>query len=329
MVDVLFILDPPHTFDPLADSSYVMIQEAVRRGHAVHGVTLDGLYLCGGEARAHAAPLEFEKASTQPDAPLPRIYSSPESHARAIGSFDVVLMRKDPPVDDNFLTATWILDRASEDTLIINDPRGLRDLNEKLSMLSFAELTPPTRLLRRVDDLHEALRDFGGRMIIKPVFGFGGREVLQARTGDPNLSTLFELATQDGTRWTVAQGFVEEAREGDKRVLLIDGEPIGAVLRVPAPGELRDNFHAGGTAEATKLEARDLEICRAVGPLLREHGQYFAGIDVIGGLLTEINVTSPTGMQEINRLDGLSGDQTMQARFWDGIEAKLPAPTGA
>ena len=329
MVDVLVILDPPSTFDARADSTYVMIQEAVTRGHRTYGATLDGLFLRGGEPRAHAAMLELEEASTLAGAALPRISLGPETDSRPIASFDAVLMRKDPPVDDNYLTATWILDRACEDTLVINDPRGLRDLNEKLSMLGFPALTPPTRLLRKAEDLHQALQDFGGRMIIKPVFGYGGQEVLQARAGDPNLSTLFEIATRDGSRWTVAQAFVEQARDGDKRILLVDGEPIGAVLRVPAPGELRDNFHAGGTATATQLEPRDLEICRAVGPLLREHGQYFAGIDVIGGLLTEINVTSPTGMQEINRLDGLSGNQTMQARFWAGIEAKLGVAVNA
>lgn len=312
MPEALFIVDPPERFDPEADSTHVMILEAQRRGHATFGATLPQLHLHGERARAHARPLVFDEGRIRFDGP---------ATARELASFDVVLMRKDPPLDEDYLTATWMLDRAN--TLVLNDPRGLRDLNEKLSMLSFPGLTPQTRVLRRIADLHATLEEFGGRMIIKPVFGFGGREVLQARAGDPNLSTLFEIATRDETRWTVAQGLIEQAKDGDKRILLLDGEPVGAVLRVAAPGELRDNFHAGGTARATQITDRDLEICAAVGPLLREHGQYFCGIDVIGGLLTEINVTSPTGMQEINRLGALEGEHTMQARFWDGIDAKL------
>ena len=315
MVDVLVILDDPHTFDPRADSTFVMVTEAIRRGHRVFGALQADLWLDGGVAGAHAAELHATAEAIT--------MSTPSS--RKLSEFGVVLMRKDPPLDDNYLLATWILDRAGDDVLVINEPAGLRDLNEKLSMLAFPELTPRTRILRRTEDLRRTLEEFGGRMIVKPVFGFGGREVLQARAGDPNLSTVFELATRDNTRWTVAQAFVEEASEGDKRILLLDGEPVGAVLRVPAPGELRDNFHAGGTARKSELTDRDREICRSVGPLLKKHGQYFSGIDVIGGLLTEINVTSPTGMQEINRLEGLSGDQTMQALFWAGIEDKLAA----
>lgn len=323
MADALFILDAPETFDPQADSSYVMVSEAIRRGHRPFGVQLDGMRLEGGSARVHSRPLVFDTGPHADDGPRLRFGS--EVTDRELGSFDVVLMRKDPPLDEHYLVATWVLDRAPARTLVINRPSGLRDLNEKLSMLEFPELTPATRLLRREDDLRAALTDFGGRMIVKPVFGFGGREVLQARADDPNLSTLFELATHDGTRWTIAQAFVEAASEGDKRVLLLDGEPIGAVLRVPAKGELRDNFHAGGTAQLAEVDERDREICTRIGPMLREHGQYFAGIDVIGGLLTEINVTSPTGMQEINRLRGLEGDETMQACYWAGIEAKLDA----
>jgi glutathione synthase len=158
---------------------------------------------------------------------------------------------------------------------------------------------------------------------LKPVLGFGGREVLIARDGDPNLSTLFELATRDGQTWTIAQEFVPAAKLGDKRILLVDGTPIGAVMRVPAEGELRNNFHAGGSPALTQLTPRDREICERLGPFLRARGQFFVGIDVLGEFLTEINVTSPTGMQEINRLGGLAGDDTMQARFWAALEPQL------
>ena len=316
MADVLFVLDPLPLLNPRADTSYVMITEALRRGHRPWYVTLDGLSLRGAQAWAHARPLAL--ASDEPQAAL---VDGGAPTTRPLNGFAVVFMRKDPPVDPTFVHATWILDHAG--TLVLNDPAGLRNLNEKLSMLPFPELIPETRLLRRVEDLRAALVEMGGRMIVKPLLGHGGREVLLAQTGDANLSTLLEIATADETRWTIAQQFVPEAREGDKRILLVEGEPIGAVLRVRAQGELRDNFHVGGKAVATTLNQRDQAICAAVGPYLRDRGQFFVGIDVLGPYLTEINVTSPTGMQEINRLGNLDGDATMQAKFWDGVEARL------
>jgi len=316
MADVLFVLDPLPTLNPRADTSYVMITEALRRGHRPWYVTLDGLSLRNSQAWAHARLVG--PASDEPGAAM---IDRSEPEARPLAEFAVVLMRKDPPVDQGFIAATWILDRAG--TLVLNDPGGLRDLNEKLSMLVFPELIPDTRLLRRTADLRATLVEFGGHMIVKPLLGYGGREVLMAVDGDPNLSTVLEIATADETRLTVAQRFIPEASDGDKRILLVDGEAIGAVLRVPSRGELRNNFHAGGQPTATELSERDLEICSRVGPWLREHGQLFAGIDVLGPYLTEINVTSPTGMQEINRLGGLRDDATMQAKFWTAVEARL------
>ena len=318
-LDALFVLDPVSQLDPRADTSHVMITEALRRGHRPFFTTLDGLALAGGGAWAHARPLAV--ASDQADAPL--VAGGP-AQRRELGSFAVIFMRKDPPVDEDFITATWILDRA-RGSLVLNEPAALRDLNEKLSMLAFPELIPDTRLLRRSADIRQAIAELGGRAILKPVLGYGGREVLQAVEGDPNLSTLIELATHDGARWTVVQEFLPAASRGDKRILLVEGEAIGAVLRVPAKGELRNNFHAGGRPEATELSPREQQICAAVGPWLAERGVFFAGIDVIGDQLTEINVTSPTGMQEVNRLAGLHGPQTMQARFWDGVETRLAA----
>lgn len=316
MADVLFVLDPLPQIQPLGDTSYVLILEALRRGHRPFYVTLDGLSLRGTQAWAAARPVGPQ--SRDEFAPLCDLGPA---EPRSLASFELVLMRKDPPVDANFIAATWILDRAG--TLVLNDPRGLRDLNEKLSMLAFPDLVPDTRLLRSIADLRAALVEMGGTMIVKPLLGYGGREVLQARTGDPNLSTLLEIATADETRWTIAQQFIPEVSLGDKRILLIEGEPIGAVLRVPATGELRDNFHAGGSPELTELTERDREICAVIGPKLRERGQFFVGIDVIGPYLTEINVTSPTGMQQVNRLHDLRGDATMQAKFWAAAEARM------
>jgi glutathione synthase len=314
-LDALFILDPPETFDPHADSSFVMITEALRRGHRPFGALLPALALWGNEARARVGALQLGADG--------RIELSSELQSRTLESFDVVVMRKDPPVDTAYLAATWILDHAR--TLVVNAPTGLRELNEKLAIARFPELTPRTFVTRSTVELREILDELGGRMIVKPVYGFGGREILMAKAGDPNLVSILELATAEGSRWTVAQEYLPAAAEGDKRILLLDGEPIGAVLRVPAAGELRNNFHAGGTPAQGPLTDRDRAICSRVGPVMRDLGQFFVGLDVIGGLLTEINVTSPTGMQEINRLEGLQGDDTMQARFWATLESKLGA----
>jgi glutathione synthase len=316
MADVLFVLDPLPLINPRTDTSYVLILEALRRDHRPFYVTLDGLSLRGSQAWAAVRAVGPASADE-----FTALRDLGPSEARPLSSFAVVFMRKDPPVDQSFIAATWILDRAG--TLVLNDPSGLRDLNEKLSMLAFPQLVPDTRLLRKIADLRATLAEMGGTMIVKPLLGYGGREVLQARDGDPNLSTLLEIATADETRWTIAQQFIPEVSHGDKRILLVDGEPIGAVLRVPATGELRDNFHAGGQPATTELTERDREICSAIGPRLRERGQFFVGIDVIGPYLTEINVTSPTGMQEVNRLGDLRGDATMQAKFWTAVEAKL------
>lgn len=310
--DVLFVMDPPETFDPGADSTFVMITEALARGHRPHGVALAGLSLHGAQAFARAAPVDLVEG---------RLAYVEAPRARAIAEFGAVLMRKDPPVDQGYLTATWILDHAQ--TLVLNAPAGLRTLNEKLAILRFGDLTPRTFISRDAQELREILQTLGGRMIVKPVYGYGGREILLAREDDPNLGSLLELATAEGNRWTVAQEYLPAAAEGDKRILLVEGEPIGAVLRVPAHGEFRNNFHAGGRPALSELTERDRAICSAVGPMLRENDQFFVGIDVIGGQLTEINVTSPTGMQEINRLQDLHGATTMQARFWAALEARM------
>ena len=314
--DVLFVLDPVETLDPWADSSYVMIAEALRRGHRPFATELRGLSVQGSRAYAYATRLHVGTPGSPIKAQGPAI-------RRELGEFAVILMRKDPPVDDGYITATWILNYAPKNTLVINDPAGLRDINEKLSILHFPNLIPETLVSRSAHELRAFLAELGGKMIVKPVYGFGGREILMARENDPNLGSILELATRDGTRWTVAQAYLPEAVAGDKRILLVEGHPIGAVLRVPAAGELRNNFHTGGTPVISELTAEDRAICSAVGPFLLAHGQFFAGIDVIGDRLTEINVTSPTGMQEINRLRGLSGDATMEAQFWAALESKL------
>lgn len=316
----LFVIDPLSSLSPEADSSYVMMLEALSRGHRVLFCTLSGLFLGAQGPCAHAHELG------RSDDGLHLLPHSEDGQEHLLANVDVVLMRKDPPFDESYLTATWILSCAQEHTTVINDPQGLRDLNEKLAIFSFPQFAPPTQIARTPDQLRQCLQDMGGDMILKPVLGFGGRGILRARKDDPNLSTMFELATQEGQRYTVAQAFLPQAKDGDKRILLVDGDVAGAVLRVPAQGELRGNLHVGGQAVATQLSPKEQEICASVGPFLRDRGQFFVGIDVIGGLLTEVNVTSPTGMQEINEIGQLTGAATMESVFWTALERRLSSP---
>ena len=212
-------------------------------------------------------------------------------------------MRKDPPGDVAFLHATWILEHARGKTLLVNDPRGLRDLNEHLAVLRFPTLTPPTIVTRDAAKLRAFQKDCGGAIVVKPVDGYGGLGIFVVRDGDMNASSIIETATGAGTRWTIAQKYLPDAVKGDKRILLADGEYMGAVLRVPAEAEARGNLHVGGRAVKTELDARDKEIIAAVAPVLKSFGQIFVGLDVIGGYLTELNITSPTGVRHIARLD--------------------------
>jgi glutathione synthase len=235
-------------------------------------------------------------------------------------AFDVVLMRKDPPVDTAYLHATWILEQARGKTLLVNDPRGLRELNEHLAVLRFPDLTPPTIVTRSADKLREFQAAQGGAIVVKPVDGYGGLGIFVVRKGDPNASSILETSTGAGTRWTLAQKYLPEAVEGDKRIVLVDGEPVGAVLRVPAEAEARGNLHVGGRAVRTDLDARDRAIVAAVAPFLRDHGQILVGLDVIGGMLTELNITSPTGVRHISRLE----DRNVAAPIMDRL-AKMAA----
>jgi glutathione synthase len=212
-------------------------------------------------------------------------------------------MRADPPVDVEYLQTTWLLERARGKTVLVNDPRGLRELNEHLAVLRFPTLTPPTIVTRSVAKLRAFKQDHGGTIVVKPIDGFGGMGIFVVRAGDPNASSILETSTGGGTRWTIAQQYLPEVVEGDKRILLADGEFIGAVLRVPAAAEARGNLHVGGRPVKCDLDARDREIIAAVTPTLRQFGQIFVGLDVIGGMLTELNITSPTGVRHVDQLE--------------------------
>jgi glutathione synthase len=223
-----------------------------------------------------------------------------------LADFDAVLMRADPPLNLDYLHATWILDRARGKTVLVNDPRGLREHNEHLSILAFPELIPPTLVTRSESRLRRFVSEQDGAIVVKPVDGFGGYGIFVAREGDPNLSSILETSTGAGREWTMAQRYLPDAKKGDKRIVLVDGEPIGAVLRVPPAGEARDNLHVGGRGVKTEITPRERDIIAAVKPMLLEYGQILVGLDVIGDYLTEINITSPTGIRHISSLDGIN-----------------------
>jgi glutathione synthase len=300
-VKLLFVVDPLDRLGLAGDTSYGLMLEAAARGWPVWTCQIEHLGLVDNDAVVDAVPTTIRDAET----PAQAFAVGERVHVR-LADFDAVLMRKDPPVDVSYLHATWILDHARGKTLLVNDPRGLRELNEHLAVLQFPKLTPPTIVTRSAERLREFQAQQGGAIVVKPVDGYGGLGIFLVRDGDPNTSSILETSTGAGTRWTLAQKYLPEAVAGDKRIILADGEPVGAVLRVPASAEARGNLHVGGKAVKTTIDARDAEIIAQVAPWLRAHGQVFVGLDVIGGMLTEINITSPTGVRHATRLDGVN-----------------------
>ena len=235
-----------------------------------------------------------------------------------LANWDVVWLRQDPPFDMGYITTTHILDMIHPKTLVVNDPEWVRNYPEKLLVLQFPDLTPPTTIARDLATL-KAFKDKHKDIILKPLYGNGGAGVFRLVPEDRNLNALHELFTGINNEPLIAQKFLPDVAKGDKRIILVDGEPVGAINRVPAEGETRSNMHVGGKAEKIGLTEREQEICVAIGPLLREKGQIFVGIDVIGGYLTEINVTSPTGIQELERFDGIN----VAAKIWEAIERRV------
>ena len=310
-----FVMDPVES-EPLAGSTtIVMMREAQQRGHRVLYVDPADLGVADGQVHARATPIEL-----QLDDPNPIRRGKPRIHVFD-QEIDVAFQRKDPPVDRDFIVATQILDICRR-TIVLNRPSSVIAYNEKLLALQFADLMPVTRVTRSVPELLEFMSQRGGEMIIKPLDGKGGEGVFHVTTDDRNLNSILEQSTLFGTRALMAQQYLPAIREGDKRILLLEGEPIGAVLRVPAANESRANLHVGGTAATSPLDDADRKIIARVGPFLKEHGLFFVGIDVIGGLLTEINVTSPTGVQEINALDGAH----LEAVVMDAVERLVAHP---
>jgi glutathione synthase len=295
----LFIVDPLAGLNPNADTSVVFMRDCARRGHSVAACDVSALSVgTGGRPLARWIQLKVRDSHDW--------YELGAEGAGELGQFDVVWMRKDPPYDLNYFFATHLLDLVPPKTLVVNSPRGLREVTEKLFILRFPELCPESLVSRSIPELLAFREKLGGEMIIKPLDGCGGEGVFHITKDDRNVRALLELGTKHGTAYQIAQRYLPEVRDGDKRIIVVEGEPVGAVLRVPMESESRANLHVGGTAAKAPLGAREREICAKIGPALREHGILFAGIDVIGNWLTEVNVTSPTGIQEINRLDAVA-----------------------
>lgn len=313
----LFIVDPVPGLNPDADTSVAFMREASRRGHALASCGVADLSIApGGVARARWSETRVREGRDWFELGAPG--SSP------LGEFDVVWMRKDPPYDLNYFFVTHILDLVPPTTLVVNAPRGLRDVTEKLFILRFPDLCPESLVSRSIPELLEFRRKLGGEMVIKPLDGCGGEGVFHLTADDRNVTAILELGTRHGSTFQIAQAYVPEIRDGDKRIIVVEGEPVGAVLRTPLHWETRANFHVGGTAVKSALTPRDREICARIGPTLREFGIVFAGIDVIGRWLTEVNVTSPTGIQEINRLDGV----VLERQVLDAVERRKRALGG-
>lgn len=308
---IAFQMDPITAVDINADSSFRLAEEAQARGHELFFYSPDMLAYEEGEitARGHDMVVRREVGN--------HVDLGPEKHVN-LADFDVIWLRQDPPFDMHYITSTHLLDRLKGKALVVNDPFWVRNYPEKLLVLDFPDLTPPTTIARDLDTI-KAFKERHGDVILKPLYGNGGAGVFRLDANDRNLTSLHELFTGFSREPLIVQKFLPDVSNGDKRVILVDGEPVGAINRVPAAGETRSNMHVGGRPEKIGLSERDLEICAAIGPLLREKGQVFVGIDVIGDYLTEINVTSPTGIQELERFDGVN----IAAKIWEAIEGRV------
>jgi glutathione synthase len=312
-------MDPIETININADSTFALALEAQRRGHALYHYLPSALALKNGRVMATARPLQVRRA-------LGNHASLGEPQVVDLATMDVVLMRQDPPFDMAYITATHLLEHIHPSTLVVNDPVHVRNAPEKLLVTHFPKLMPPTLITadaRQVVEFRNEYKD----IVLKPLFGNGGAGVFHIKPGDENLNSLLELFTQLYREPVIVQQYLPAVRDGDKRIILVDGQPAGAVNRVPMDGEARSNLHVGGQAKKAGLTSRDREICDAIGPTLRARGLVFVGIDVIGNYLTEINVTSPTGIQEIDRFD----EVCIEAQIWDAIElrraATAPSPS--
>ncbi len=292
-----FIMDPIQDVLIDKDTTFVFMLEAQRRGHELAYIEMGDLFIERTRPMARTRRIELRREAG-------RHFTFLGQAVEPLGGFDAVFMRKDPPFDIAYLHATQLLDLAqAEGAVVLNNPGGLRAANEKLFALNFSAVIPPTLVSQDAERLKAFLEELGGEMIIKPVDGHGGAGIFYVQREDRNLNSILETATRQGREPIIAQQYLPAVRQGDKRLIVLNGEPLGCTLRVPRADEHRGNIHVGGTCVKADVTPRDREICALVGPRLRREGLYFVGLDIIGEYLTEVNVTSPTGVQEIDRLD--------------------------
>lgn len=303
-------MDPVEHVSIDGDSTFRIGLEAQARGHRLFQYTVDQLRYDEGRVIAHGRDITLRRE------PGHHVTFGPWEE-KELTAFDVVWLRQDPPFDMGYVTSTHLLDRIHPGTLVVNDPFWVRNCPEKLMVLDFPDLTPPT-MIARDPAAFRCFRERHGEIIVKPLYGNGGAGVFHLRPGDPNLSALLETFAGINREPMIAQKYLPAVVRGDKRIILVDGEPVGAINRVPQKGEARSNMHVGGRAEPVGLTERERNICARLGPVLREKGLIFTGIDVIDGWLTEINVTSPTGIQELERFDGTNA----AALIWEAIERR-------
>src|ERR1700691_960129 len=311
-----FIMDPLDKVLVDKDTTFVFMLEAQFRGHEIYFLGLRDLYARGKQVIARLRRCELTRRGN------PHYKFLDDGTEYPLEHFDAVFMRRDPPADAAYLYATMLLSLAdSNHTFVLNNPAGVREANEKLYSLNFPDAIPPTLVTYETPRLNSLLGEPGGEMIVKPLDGYGGDGVFLATSKDRNLGAILETVTQFETRLIMAQRYIPEARKGDKRLIVLDAEPIGCMLRVPREDENRGNIHVGGNCVKAPITARDREICAMLKPRLERDGLYFVGLDIIGDYLTEVNVTSPTGVQEIDRLDGTN----LEGKVIDFVESRVAA----
>jgi glutathione synthase len=303
-------MDHVSTLSIAGDTTFALSLEAQRRGHLLFHYTPDRLSMVGGKVYARVEAMQVQDVKGEH-------YRLGEPVRTDLGEMDVVLLRQDPPFDMNYITTTHLLERIHPATLVVNDPAWVRNSPEKIFVTEFPDLMPETLITKDPQEV-AAFRRAHGDIIVKPLYGNGGAGIFHLLEADRNLASLLEMFSQLFREPFIVQRYLKEVRAGDKRIILIDGEPAGAVNRVPADHDSRSNMHVGGRAEKTEITDRDREICARIGPALRQRGFILVGIDVIGSFITEINVTSPTGVREVARFGGAD----IAALFWDAVEAK-------
>ena len=308
---IAFQMDPIENVDIYADSTFRLAEEAQNRGHDLYVYTPDDLTFNRGKIAAKVRSISLKRK-------IGDHVNFGAVELLDLSEFGIIWLRQDPPFDMGYITNTHLLDLVSKKTLIVNNPFWVRNLPEKLLVLEFPDLIPDTVISRDLDEIKEFKREFKD-IIVKPLYGNGGAGIFRLKEDDKNLTSLHELFSKISSEPLIAQAFLPDVKNGDKRIILVDGKPVGAINRVPKAGEIRSNMHVGGKAQPAKLSQRDREICSAIGPTLKSKGQVFVGIDVIGDYLTEINVTSPTGIQELEQFDKVN----IAEMIWLAVEEKL------